>query len=49
MPLSEGPFALLSDAPSAGAAIGGLLTLAVALVLLSALRIRRMEVLYIDD
>jgi hypothetical protein len=49
VPLSEGPFALLSDAPSAGAAIGGLLTLAVALVLLSALRIRRMEVLYLDD
>jgi ABC-type transport system involved in multi-copper enzyme maturation permease subunit len=49
VPLSEGPFGLLSDAPASWAAIGGLLTLSVALVALSTLRIRRMEVLYLED
>jgi hypothetical protein len=49
VPLSEGPFALLADAPGKPVAIGGLLTLTVALVALSAWRIRRMEVSYLDD
>jgi ABC-type transport system involved in multi-copper enzyme maturation permease subunit len=49
VPLSEGPFGLPSDAPSTWAAIGGLLALSAVLVLLSTLRIRRMEVLYLED
>jgi ABC-type transport system involved in multi-copper enzyme maturation permease subunit len=47
--ISEGPFALLSDAPSRAASIFGLLTLAAALLVVAALRIRRMEVSYLDD
>jgi ABC-type transport system involved in multi-copper enzyme maturation permease subunit len=49
VPLSEGPFALLSDAPSTAASIFGLLGLTAALVALSAWRIRRMEIAYLDD
>jgi ABC-type transport system involved in multi-copper enzyme maturation permease subunit len=49
VPLSEGPFALLSDAPSRWASICGLLALAGVLVALSAWRIRRLEVAYLDD
>ncbi|HVT60256.1 MAG TPA: hypothetical protein VHR45_17930 [Thermoanaerobaculia bacterium] len=46
VPISEGPFALLSDAPSRWVAIGGLLALIVALLVVSAFRIRRMEIAY---
>ncbi len=49
VPLSEGPFALLADAPSRWVSICGLLALTAVLVGLSALRIRRMEVVYLDD
>jgi hypothetical protein len=49
VPLTEGPFGLPSDAPSALAAIGGLLALTAVLVVVSTLRIRRMEVLYLED
>jgi ABC-type transport system involved in multi-copper enzyme maturation permease subunit len=49
VPLSEGPFALLSDAPSAWVSICGLLALTALLVTLSAYRIRRMEIVYLDD
>jgi ABC-type transport system involved in multi-copper enzyme maturation permease subunit len=49
VPISEGPFALLSDAPSRWVSICGLLALAAALLTVSTLRIRRMEVAYLDD
>jgi ABC-type transport system involved in multi-copper enzyme maturation permease subunit len=49
VPISEGPFALLSDAPSRAASICGLLALAAVLLGVAALRIRRMEVSYLDD
>lgn len=49
VPISEGPFALLSDAPSRWVSICGLLALATALLIVSAVRIRRMEVVYLDD
>jgi ABC-type transport system involved in multi-copper enzyme maturation permease subunit len=49
VPVSEGPFALLSDAPPPWLSICGLLALAVVLVTVAALRIRRMEISYIDD
>ena len=46
VPVSEGPLALLADAPSPWAAIPGLIVFAAALVALSAWKIRRMEVRY---
>jgi ABC-type transport system involved in multi-copper enzyme maturation permease subunit len=49
VPVSEGPFALLSDAPAPWVSICGLLVLSVVLVTVAALRIRRMEISYIDD
>ncbi len=49
VPLSEGPFALLSDAPSRWVSICGLLALTAVLVTISTLRIRRLEVVYLDD
>jgi ABC-type transport system involved in multi-copper enzyme maturation permease subunit len=49
VPISEGPFALLSDAPSQAVSIFGLLALALLLLSVAALRIRRMEVSYLDD
>jgi hypothetical protein len=49
VPLSEGPFALLSDAPGTAASILGLLLLTAVLVALSAWRIRHMEIVYLDD
>jgi ABC-type transport system involved in multi-copper enzyme maturation permease subunit len=49
VPISEGPFALLSDAPSRWVSICGLLALAAVLLIVSTLRIRRMEVIYLDD
>jgi ABC-type transport system involved in multi-copper enzyme maturation permease subunit len=49
VPISEGPFALLSDAPSRWVSICGLLALSAVLLTVSTLRIRRMEVAYLDD
>jgi ABC-type transport system involved in multi-copper enzyme maturation permease subunit len=46
MPISEGPLALLADAPSPWVAIPGLLVLALALLALAAWRIRGMEISY---
>lgn len=46
IPISEGPLALLADAPSPWVAIPGLLVLALALIALSAWRIRGMEISY---
>ncbi|HKI06166.1 MAG TPA: ABC transporter permease [Thermoanaerobaculia bacterium] len=46
IPISEGPLAILADAPSPWVAIPGLLALAVALVALSAWKIRTMEISY---
>lgn len=46
VPVSEGPLAMLADAPSAWVAVVGLLVLAAALVTVSALKIRRMEISY---
>jgi hypothetical protein len=49
VPISEGPFALISDAPSRWVSICGLLALTAVLLTVSALRVRRMEVAYLDD
>ena len=46
VPISEGPLAMLADAPSPWVAVPGLLLLALALVAISALKIRRMEISY---
>jgi ABC-type transport system involved in multi-copper enzyme maturation permease subunit len=49
VPISQGPFAVLADAPSPAVAICGLLALAGALLLVAAQRARRMELSYLDD
>ncbi|HEX3528944.1 MAG TPA: hypothetical protein VH988_17940 [Thermoanaerobaculia bacterium] len=49
VPLSQGPLAILSDAPSPWLAIPGLLILSGVLVTLSAWRARKMEVAYEED
>jgi ABC-type transport system involved in multi-copper enzyme maturation permease subunit len=49
VPLSQGPFALLSDAPPRWTAAASLLLLAAALLALSARRIRRLEISYEED
>lgn len=49
VPVSQGPLALLADAPSPWLAIPGLLLFAVALVALSAWKVRRMEVQYEEE
>ena len=46
IPISEGPLAMLADAPSPWVAIPGLLVLALALIALSAWKIRGMEISY---
>lgn len=46
VPVSEGPLALLADAPSPWIAVPGLLALAVVLVAVSAWKIRGMEISY---
>lgn len=46
VPVPEGPLAMLADAPSPWVAVFGLLVLAVLLVAVSALKIRRMEISY---
>lgn len=49
VPMDEGPLALLADAPSPWLAVPGLLLFSVALVALSALKIRGMEVKYEEE
>lgn len=49
VPISEGPLAILSDAPSPWLAIPGLLLLATALLAVSAWRVRKMEIMYEED
>lgn len=49
VPVDEGPLAIMADAPSPWVAIPGLLALAVVLVVLSAWKIRRMEVSYEEE
>lgn len=49
VPMSEGPFAILADAPSPWISIPGLLLLTAALVAISAWRIRGMEVSYEEE
>lgn len=47
--VSEGPFALVSDPPAAWVSIGGLLLFTAAVLALSGLLIRRMEIDYAED
>lgn len=49
VPVSDGPFALLAEAPPAWLAVPGLVAFAAVLVAFSIWRFRRMEVLYSDD
>ncbi len=49
VPVSSGPFAIVSDAPSVWVAVPGLLALTVVLLALSAWKVRRMEILYTED
>jgi ABC-type transport system involved in multi-copper enzyme maturation permease subunit len=49
VPISNGPFAIVADAPSPWVAIPGLLALTVVMLALSAWKIRRMEILYTED
>jgi len=49
VPVADGPFALLAEAPPAWLAAPGLLAFAAVLVAISTWRFRRMEVLYADD
>jgi ABC-type transport system involved in multi-copper enzyme maturation permease subunit len=46
VPVSEGPLAMLSDAPAPWVSVVGILALALALVAVSAWKIRRMEISY---
>jgi len=49
VPISNGPFAIVSDAPSPWVAVPGLLGLTVVMLALSAWKVRRMEILYTED
>lgn len=49
VPVPEGPFALLADAPSPVAAVVGLLVLSVVLLAVSGWKLRRTEILYGED
>lgn len=49
VPMSEGPFAILADAPSPWISIPGLLLLSAVFVAISAWRIRGMEVMYEEE
>jgi ABC-type transport system involved in multi-copper enzyme maturation permease subunit len=49
VPISQGPLAILADAPSPWVAVPGLLGLTLVLLFLSAWKIRRMEILYTED
>ena len=49
VPMSEGPFAILADAPSPWLSIPGLLLLSAVFVAISAWRIRGMEVMYEEE
>jgi ABC-type transport system involved in multi-copper enzyme maturation permease subunit len=49
VPLSEGPFAILADAPSPWLAVPGLLLLTALLLALSSWKVRRLEISYEED
>jgi ABC-type transport system involved in multi-copper enzyme maturation permease subunit len=49
VPMSEGPFAMLADAPNPWFAIPGLLIFAALMIFVSALKIRRMEITYEEE
>lgn len=49
VPVDDGPFAILAAAPPPWLAVPGLLLLAAVLVAISAMRMRRLEVLYGED
>lgn len=49
VPISQGPLAILADAPSPWVAVPGLIGLTLVLLFLSAWKIRRMEILYTED
>jgi ABC-type transport system involved in multi-copper enzyme maturation permease subunit len=49
VPMSEGPFAILADAPSPWVSIPGLLLLTAAFVAVAAWRIRGVEVMYEEE
>ena len=49
VPMSEGPFAILADAPSPWISIPGLLILTAVFVAISAWRVRGMEVMYEEE
>lgn len=49
VPFDEGPLAILADAPSPWISIPGLLLVSAALLAISALRIRKMEISYEED
>ncbi|HUO86258.1 MAG TPA: hypothetical protein VM617_02620 [Thermoanaerobaculia bacterium] len=49
VPVAEGPFALIGEAPPAWLALTGLLAFAAVLLALTMRRVRRMEVLYGED
>lgn len=49
VPISQGPLAILADAPNPWLAIPGLLLLSAALVAVSAWRVKNMEIMYEED
>lgn len=49
VPMSEGPFAMLADAPNPWFAIPGLLIFAALMIFVSAMKIRRMEITYEEE
>jgi hypothetical protein len=49
VPVSEGPFAMLADAPNPWFAVPGLLIFAALMIFVSALKIRRMEIRYEEE
>lgn len=49
VPVAEGPFALIGEAPPTALALAGLLAFAAVLLALTMRRVRRMEVLYGED
>jgi len=49
VPLSEGPFALLTEAPSAWVAVPGLVLLTAVLLAISWKKVRGMEISYEED
>lgn len=49
VPVSEGPFAMLADAPNPWFAVPGLLIFAALMIFVSAMKIRRMEITYEEE